>query len=113
MRDFIIFIRHFSKKLFFIRGVLLTLLLVMLAFALITAEVDNIALTDALYLVFITALTVGFGDITPSSGVARFISILAGFVGVIFVGLVVAVSIRALELAVEEKKHLQGDKTEL
>ncbi len=113
MRDFIIFIRHFFEKLYFVRGVLLTLLLVMLAFALITAEVDNIALTDAIYLVFITALTVGFCDITPSSGVARFVSVLAGFVGVIFVGLVVAVSIRALELAVEEKKHLQRDKTEL
>ena len=110
MQDFIIFIRHFSQKLFFIRGVLLTLLLVMFAFALITAEVDNIALTDAIYLVFITALTVGFGDITPSSGIARFVSVLAGFVGVIFVGLVVAVSIRALELAVEEKKHLPRDK---
>ena len=47
MRDFIIFIRHFSEKLFFIRGVLLTLLLVMLAFALITAEVENNAPAEA------------------------------------------------------------------
>ena len=38
------------------------------------------------------------------------ICVLAGFVGVIFMGLVVAVSIRALELAVEEKKRLQRDK---
>ena len=110
MQDFIIFIRHFSQKLFFVRGVLLTLLLVLLAFALITAKVDDIALTEALYLVFITALTVGFGDVTPNSGAVRFISVLTGFVGVIFVGLIVAVSIRALELAVEEKKHLQRDK---
>jgi hypothetical protein len=35
---------------------------------------------------------------------------LAGFVGVIFVGLVVAVSIRALELAVEEAKGMQRGK---
>lgn len=100
----------FFGKLFFVRGVLLALLLLMLTFAFITAQVDNISLTDALYLVFITALTVGFGDITPSSGATRIICVLAGFVGVIFVGLVVAVSIRALELAVEEKKRLQRDK---
>lgn len=110
MHDFVIFVRRFSQKLFFVRGVLLTLLLLMLTFAFITAQVDSIPFADALYLVFITALTVGFGDLTPSSGVTRIICVLAGFVGVIFVGLVVAVSIRALELAVEEKRRLQKDK---
>lgn len=82
----------------------------LLAFALITAEVDNITLADALYLVFITGLAVGYGDNTPSSGVTRTISVLAGFVGVVFVGLVVAVSIRALEFAIEEAKGLQRGK---
>ena len=110
MREFIIFIRNLVRMLFFVRGVLLALLLVLLAFALITAEVDNISLADALYLVFITALTIGFGDITPGSGVTRTIMVLAGFVGVIFVGLVVAVSTRALKLAVEEEKRLQREK---
>lgn len=65
MHDFVIFVRHFSQKLFFVRGVLLTLLLLMLTFAFITAQVDSIPFADALYLVFITALTVGFGDLTP------------------------------------------------
>ena len=35
MRDFIIFGRYFFQKLFFVRGVLLALLLMLLAFALI------------------------------------------------------------------------------
>lgn len=110
MREFIIFVRHLSRMLWFVRGVLLSLLLVLLAFALITAKVDDIPLADALYLVFITALTVGFGDITPSSGITRITMVLAGFIGVIFVGLVVAVSTRALKLAVEEEGRLQKDK---
>ncbi len=110
MREFILFIRHLFRILFFVRGVLLSLLLVLLGFALITAEVDNISLTEALYLVCITALTVGFGDITPSSGTTRAIMVLAGCVGVILVGLVVAVSTRALTVAVDEEKRLQRDK---
>ena len=85
MRDFIIFTRHLFRMLFFVRGVLLILLVVLLAFALITA------------------LTVDFGDITLSLGVTRTIMVLAEVFGVVFVGLVVAVPIRALELAVEEE----------
>ena len=110
MQAFIIFGRHLFKMLFFVRGVLLTLVLILLAFALITAEVDNVPLPDALYFTFITALTVGYGDIVPTTGVARAISVLIGFVGVIYVGLVVAVSTRALEHAVQEERELQRDK---
>ena len=110
MHDFIIFVRHFSEKLYFVRGVLLTLLVLMLAFAFTIAQVDDIALADAIYLVFITAHTVGYGDITPSSGITQIISVLCGIVGVIFVGLLVAVSVRALELSVDEKKHHRMDK---
>lgn len=109
MRDFIIFIRHFSQKMFFVRGVLLMLLLLMLVFAIVIARFDSIPFADALYFVSITALTVGYGDITPASSVSRAISVLSGFVGVIFVGLIVAVSVRALELAVSEKRKTTMD----
>ena len=47
---------------------------------------------------------------TPSSGVTRAIMVLAGCVGVIVVGLVVAVSTRALKLAVEEEERLEREK---
>ena len=110
MRDFLIFNRHLFKMLHFVRGTFLALLLVLLAFALITAKVDSISLTDALYFVFITALTVGYGDITPGSGITQAISVLSGVVGVVFVGLLVAVSVRALEHAMAEKRQSQKDK---
>ena len=110
MREFIIFNRHLFQKLVFVRGTLLALLLVLLAFALVTAKVDGISLSSSLYLVFITALTVGYGDITPGSGFTQVISVLAGLIGVIFVGLVVAVSTRTLELAVEEQRRDRGNK---
>lgn len=82
MRDFLIFVRHLFLMLHFVRGVLLALLFVLLAFAAITAEVEGLSFADSLYFILITALTIGYGDITPSSGVTQVISILSGVVGV-------------------------------
>jgi predicted permease len=109
MQEFITFVRHLFHMLIFVRGVLLSLILILFGFALITAKVDGVPLPDALYFTFITALTVGYGDIVPTTGVTRAISVLTGFIGVIYVGLVVAVSTRALELAVREERQLQRD----
>ena len=111
MRDFLIFNRHLFGMLHFLRGTFLALLLVLLAFALVTASIDDIAFGDALYFVLITALTVGYGDITPASGLTQVISVLCAIVGVVLVGLLVAVSVRALEYAVEEKRQAQKHKS--
>ena len=97
--------RHLLSLLHFVRGVLLALLSVLVVLALLTAKFESIALSDAVYFIFITALTIGYGDITPSSGVTQVISVLAGIVGVIFVGLLVAVSVRALRDAVDETRY--------
>ena len=111
MREFLIFNRHLFGMLHFLRGTFLALLLVLLAFALLTARIDGIALGDALYFVMITALTVGYGDITPATGFTRVVSVACGLVGVVLVGLLVAVSVRALEYAVEEKRQAQKNKS--
>jgi voltage-gated potassium channel len=43
---------------------------------------------DALYFTLITSLTIGYGDIVPTTAAGRVLSILAGVVGVIFIGLI-------------------------
>ena len=110
MQDFIVFNRHLFYMFHFVRGVLLTLLLILLGLGLITARVDDLSLAEGLYFAFITGLTIGYGDITPASGVTQIISVLSGVVGVIFVGILVAVSVRALEYAVNEKKLSESTK---
>ena len=62
----------------------MSLLFILLVLAVIAANVDGMPLSDAIYFIFITALTVGYGDITPGSGATQAISVLAGVVGVIF-----------------------------
>lgn len=104
IRDFLNFLRHVSELLHFVSGVLGGLLLVLALCALVLMAAEDLALGEALYLTAITGLTVGYGDIAPTTTVGRIVSVLIGFVGVIYVGIVVAVATRALAQAVAEKK---------
>jgi len=56
----------------------------------VIAYVEKMPFGDAVYLSFITGLSVGFGDIVPKTLMGRFIVVLIGFTGVLFTGLVVA-----------------------
>ncbi|MCG8585192.1 MAG: potassium channel family protein [Pirellulales bacterium] len=63
------------------------------------ARFDRIPLEDAIYFAFIAAFTVGFGDVTPRTRIARCITVFLALIGVILTGISVAVAVRALDLA--------------
>ena len=65
------------------------------------ARFDGVPLENAIYFAFITAFTVGFGDVTPRSRGARVVSVILAFVGLILVGILVAVAVHALEAALK------------
>jgi hypothetical protein len=60
-----------------------------------------------MYFSFITAFTIGYGDITPITIIGRVLAILMGLIGIIFTGLVVAVATRALVNTIEEEKRIK------
>ena len=64
----------------------------------------RIKLGDALYFAFITGLSIGYGDIAPKTDLGRVVSVAIGLIGVLFVGLTVAVATRALR---ETAKHFK------
>ena len=111
MREFVAFSKNLLRMLYIVRGVLLGLLVVLVVCAFIIAELENLPLADALYFTFITALTVGYGDIAPTTGIGRIASILVGADGLIIFGLIVAVSNRALHLTVEQEKQQRSEKS--
>src|SRR3954451_19647709 len=51
------------------------------------------------YFAFVTALTIGYGDLTPHSLVTRILAVLIGFAGIILTGLVAAAAVQALRAA--------------
>lgn len=54
---------------------------------------------DSLYWSFITATTVGYGDIRPTQQLTKMLSILIAFTGLIFTGIMVALAIHAATMA--------------
>jgi voltage-gated potassium channel len=57
---------------------------------------------DAIYWAFITATTVGYGDIRPKNRFSRCVSVLIALVGVTFTGIIVALAINAATLSFKE-----------
>ena len=93
------FVQHFFRVFWYLRSLHLGLIGLILMGGFAIAVTEKIAFGDAVYFAFITGLTIGYGDIVPHSGFGKVISVLLGFVGIIFTGLVVAAATRAVQKA--------------
>lgn len=103
MREFLDFSRHSLTLIIHVRGVILVLTLALICCAAVISFLEGLSLGDALYFTLITGLTIGYGDITLTSATGRLLSVLAGVIGVIFVGIVVAIATHALKLTANEE----------
>ena len=56
------------------------------------------------YFAFITGLTVGYGDLVPTSALTRTLSVVIGFCGIALTGLVAALAVRAFQVSGAGKK---------
>ncbi len=61
---------------------------------------------DSIYWAFITATTVGYGDIRPITPLSKALSILIALVGMTFTGILVALAIYAATTAMGQQDHL-------
>lgn len=102
-------IYHFFVICWHTRVVYLALLAFMALGAGFFAMVENMPIGEALYFSFITGLTIGYGDIIPTTTIGRIVGVASGFGGVLFTGLIVAVTVRAIHLAWEEFEKSDSD----
>jgi len=84
-------------------GLLVIVAVVIVVAAVVIARSDRVPLEEAMYLAFITAFTVGFGDITPRSRGARIVCVILAFLGLILVGILVAVAVHALDIVLRSR----------
>jgi len=96
MKVFFKFIREFCSTFWLARSVLIALVGVIVACAFLYTLTEDINFRDALYMSFITAFTIGYGDFVPLTSWGKVLSVFVGFVGMIFIGLSVAIATIAL-----------------
>ena len=89
------FIRTFAIGLFYTAPVLITLLLVIVVLGHFIGKLEGWSSLDALYHSFITATTVGYGDMHPTKKLSKVLAVVIAFVGLVFNGIVVSVAIRS------------------
>jgi voltage-gated potassium channel len=96
------FIRIFAIGLYYAAPLLLSMLLIIVILGLLLGRLEGWSRLDALYLAFITATTVGYGDIHPRKKGAKVLAVIITFVGIVFTGIVVAIALHAASHAFNE-----------
>ena len=96
------FIQIFGLHLIAVWPLMMMLAAVVFCLGLIVGRIEHWAWFDAIYWAFITATTVGYGDIRPVQRLSRIISVLIAFVGITFTGIFVALAINSTTLAFEK-----------
>lgn len=96
---FLDFIRRFIVALAYTSPLLVSFILIIVVLALIIGKREGWTGLDAVYFAFITATTVGFGDLSPKTRLSRFLSIVVAMLGLIFTGIIIAIAIHAADYA--------------
>ena len=98
------FIKLFSWTIYLVSPLLLFFILLIIFLSQIVKMKENWTIFDAVYWSFITATTVGYGDIRPLKKVSKTLSILIVLIGVMFTGIIIAVTLNTTSVVIE--KHL-------
>ena len=102
------FVGTFVTYAMYIREVIFSLLTLIVLAGYVFSQAEGIRPSNAIYFAFITALSVGYGDITPHTVIGKFVAVGIGLMGIFFVGITAAVANRAL--ADTAKRYLRTDK---
>ncbi len=106
MSIFYQFIVHFSGVLWTVRTVIIGLFILIIAGAVIITYLETMPFDDACYFSFVTGLTIGYGDIAVKTFGGRVVSILIGFIGIIFTGINIAAATKAIREIYRKKQVL-------
>lgn len=93
------FLKTFLYGLYFVAPLLLLIVLTTIFLGQIVGHIESWKRFDALYWSFITATTVGYGDIRPTYRTSKVLSILIALTGLVFTGIIVAVAVRSATYA--------------
>lgn len=102
----ITFVQLFFWSIYLVAPLLALLGILIILLGQIVCSIEKWRRFDALYWSFITATTLGYGDIRPLKKLSKMLSIAIALVGLMFTGIIIAVTLNTATIALE--KH--GDK---
>lgn len=82
--------------------IFIALSLIITSLGLWVGKMESWKTFDSLYWAYITALTVGYGDMRPSTKISKAVSIIIAWCGILFTGLLVAVAVKSASYSYEE-----------
>jgi Ion channel len=91
------FFRDLIRGLKVVWPILVLLLALMMALGSVVALLEHWSVFEGIYFAFVSGLTIGYGDLTPKGTLGRLLAIAIGFIGILFVALVAAVGVQALD----------------
>ena len=98
------FFKEFLRVLYYVKSILLGLFGIIAVLGVLIAFEENLSIGDGIYFAFISAFTVGYGDITPTTTVSK---VLCAFVlpilGMIMTGIMVAAAMQAIARLYKER----------
>ncbi|MGD8639746.1 MAG: potassium channel family protein [Gammaproteobacteria bacterium] len=107
------FINIFSYGIILAAPLLVFFLLAITLIGLFVGRRESWTVFDSIYWSFITATTVGYGDIRPLNKLSRILSVIIALLGLILTGIVVAVALHAATLAFNKVSDIEKVKTEV
>ena len=91
----ITFFETFVWGVYLLSPIFLILLALICMLGLVVGRMESWQKFDAIYWAFITALTIGYGDIRPLKKRSRILSIVIGCFGLMLGGILVAITVKA------------------
>jgi hypothetical protein len=85
--------------------ILSVLLSLMVALGIAISILEGWPLVDGIYFAFVSGLTIGYGDLVPKTLLSRTLAICIGFTGILLTGVIAAVGVHALSVALKETRE--------
>ena len=104
------FFHYLFRLIKFIWPIFSILLIIIILLGLVTGIREGWSIGDSLYYAFITAFTIGYGDITPKYPLTKILAVAIGLVGFLFTGVLVAITVEALRYTIAGKTPIDKDK---
>jgi len=98
----IAFVELFFWSIYLVAPLLIFLSFFIILLGQIVCSIEKWGKFDGLYWSFITATTVGYGDIRPLKKVSKALSVTIALVGIMLTGIIIAVTINTASIALEK-----------